>query len=335
MKKVAHVLWRSHGGIRRHVHYVATHPPSGWATSAVFGPSELAGLFSDAPFYATSIGGVLRLAPDADVVHAHGFTAGLCALRPLRPPVVTTLHVVVGSSGRTASSPFSRAVANVALTRADALIAPSAAAARSYPRARVMAPASEPLAVPRLSRGEVRADLDAPADATVVVTVARLDRDKRLDVFIRAVEGSNSIGWIVGDGPERARLEELAVGTRVRLLGHREDIADILFAADLFALPSASESYGIAIAEALEAGLPVVATDTGAHAELIGGAGVVVAPDDHEGFIAAVKRLVHDEVVRSSLASAARGRRRPDPDALIAELGAVYDELDGRRRARA
>jgi glycosyltransferase involved in cell wall biosynthesis len=168
-----------------------------------------------------------------------------------------------------------------------------------------------------------------------VVTVARLDPDKRLEVFIRAVEAGDGVGWIVGDGPDRARLQRLAEGTRVALLGHREDIADILLAADVFALPSASESYGLAIAEALEAGLPVVATDTGAHAELIGGAGVVVAPDDHEGFIAAVKRLVHDEPVRSSLASAARDRRRPDPGALVAELGAVYDELAGERHARA
>jgi glycosyltransferase involved in cell wall biosynthesis len=111
------------------------------------------------------------------------------------------------------------------------------------------------------------------------------------------------------------------------LLGYRSDVADILGAADLFALPSSSESYGIAVAEAIEAGLPVVATRTGAIEQLAGAAGVIVDVDDTEGFVRAVERVAGDARERARLAAAAKQVDRPDRDALIAQVGALYDEV--------
>jgi glycosyltransferase involved in cell wall biosynthesis len=161
--------------------------------------------------------------------------------------------------------------------------------------------------------------------------VSRLEESKRLDLFVRAVEASGATGWIVGDGSDRPRVEALVAGTDVTLLGQRDDVSDILGSADVFALPSASESYGIAVAEAIEAGLPVVATRTGAIAELVGEAGILVEPGDDDAFTSAVARLVREPKQRARLASLARSVNRPDRAALTRELGAVYDELYSRR----
>jgi len=105
----------------------------------------------------------------------------------------------------------------------------------------------------------------------VVGTVAPLRREKRIDRLIEALamlppEPSVRLE-IVGDGPERRRLVELAarleVADRVAFLGHREDVASVLARFDLFALASDTEQRPLALLEAMMAGLPVVATDVG------------------------------------------------------------------------
>lgn len=109
----------------------------------------------------------------------------------------------------------------------------------------------------------VRADLGISDGAFVVVAVARLVAWKRLDMLIQALSGTDpSIHLlIVGEGPERARLteltRELGVAERVHLPGFAHP-APYLKAADLFALPSALESFGLAYAEAMHMGLPCI-----------------------------------------------------------------------------
>jgi glycosyltransferase involved in cell wall biosynthesis len=161
----------------------------------------------------------------------------------------------------------------------------------------------------------------------VVLAVGRLHPDKQLDVFIRALEGSGAEGWIAGDGPERASLEAQTPGTGVRLLGHRSDVGNLLAAADVFALPAHAESYGFAVMEAVAAGLPVVATRTGAIEELVGDAGLLVDPDDARGFRSAVQKLVESQELRRDLAARARNRGLPSPAQLVARVGEVYDRV--------
>jgi glycosyltransferase involved in cell wall biosynthesis len=330
VKRVAHVLWRSQGGMRRHVRTLATHPPAGWETAAIYGPADLASYFgADQPFRGISRAGLLRAGRDADVIHAHGVTAGLAALVPGGPSVVLSLHVVVGGSGLTSRSRSAAALARLVASRADAVIAVSDEAARGFRSARVIPPAFDALPAARVSRPAMRVSLGSRADDVVAVVVSRLEAGKRLDLFVRAVEAAGCIGWIVGDGRDRPDVERLTKGTNVHVLGYRSDVADILAAADLFVLPSASESYGIAVAEAIDAGLPVVATRTGAIEQLADAAGVLVDVDDTEAFVRAVKELVADPDARARLAAAARQVVRPDRDALIARIGAVYDEVTG------
>jgi glycosyltransferase involved in cell wall biosynthesis len=326
MKSVAHIVGPSHGGMRRHVAYLAAHPPFGFESAGVWGPSQLREYFTGLDFH------VLRRTvcapvPGADVVHAHGFTVATAALRRRRPPVVLTAHVDIRTQGRPAQLLPLRSIARLIARRADAVIAVSERVAKEFPGSHVIGPAVAPLPPPVRSRADVRSSLGATTDGVVVIAVARLHRDKGLDAFVRAVVASGAEGWICGDGPETERIARLAHGSSVRLLGYRDDVADLLAAADVFALPSVGEAYGIAVAEALAAGVPVIATDAGAMPEIVGDAGVIVPPSDEFAFTAAVRDLVHDSVRRDELAARARRKPRPSPADLVARVGRVYEDV--------
>jgi glycosyltransferase involved in cell wall biosynthesis len=147
-------------------------------------------------------------------------------------------------------------------------------------------------------------------------------------MLVDALRDTGAEGWLCGDGPLRAELEAKTRGTNVRILGYRSDVADVLAAADVFALPSVGEAYGIAVQEALTAGLPVVTSDAGAMPELVGDAGLVVRAGDRQAFIEATRRIVEDETLRTNLASRARTRMFEDPAALVAKIGAVYGSVE-------
>ncbi|HYZ92796.1 MAG TPA: glycosyltransferase family 4 protein [Actinomycetota bacterium] len=326
-KRVAHVLGASRGGLRRHVRYIAEHPPIGYETLGVWGPADLAEYFAGLPFHNARAGAMFWPESQADLVHAHGFGAGLVALRRKRPPVVITAHTDLTTQGRTARSRVLRALARLSARRADRVIAVSRRAGSHFPGAVIVPPAVEPLGPARRPRADVRAELGTPADRVVVVTVARLHADKGLDLFVEAVDRSGAEGWICGDGPLRERIGRLADGTSVRLLGYRNDVADILGAADMFALPSVGEAYGIAVVEAIAAGLPVVVSDAGAMPEIADRAGIVVNPGDRGAFERAVSSLVGNDRERKALAVLARKRGGPDNEDLVRRVGLVYDEV--------
>ncbi len=326
--RLAHLIGPSAGGIRRHVRYLATHPPLGFATFGIWGPPDLEDYFDTVPFYRATAFDRIRPPKRAQIVHAHGLGPGLIALSPLRTtPVVVTVHTDIKTQGRTASSGRLRRVARYIASRADAVIAVSDDVAKAFPNAHVIAPAVDPLPPPRRTRDDVRRELGTPEDRTVVACVARLHPDKGLDAFVDALRPLDAEGWICGDGPLRTELEERTRGTNVRLLGQRDDVADVLAAADVFALPSVGEAYGIAVLEALQSGLPVVTSDAGAMPSLVQDAGIVIAAGDRVAFADAVRRLVTDDLVRMDLTLRARKRTFESPDELVARIGAVYDSV--------
>lgn len=325
-RRVVHVLGPSRGGIRRHVRYLATNPPAGWTTEAIAGPEDLAPYFTGLPFVPTSRLGALR-PPAADLLHVHGLTPGVVALRPLRPPVVLTLHMDLPVQGRTARWPILRMAARPIVARADAVIGVSDRIAARFRRARSIPPAVDPLPGPSRSRAEVRAELGAPDDALVALALARLHPDKRLDVFIDAVRRSGALGWIAGEGPHHAALEAAAEGAPIRFLGYRDDPADLLEAADVVAMPSRGEGYPIAVVEAITRGRPVVAARVGAIAEIVGDAGIVVDPDAPDAFAAALTELAREPDLLERLRGRAAARSLPTPESLVRRIGAVYDEV--------
>jgi glycosyltransferase involved in cell wall biosynthesis len=127
--------------------------------------------------------------------------------------------------------------------------------------------------------------------APVITTVANLRAGKGHDVLLAAA--SRILRWfpaarfqLVGDGPLRPALEQqaaaLGLGDRVDFLGHRDDVADLLRASDVFAFPSLMEAFPNAVMEAMSHGVPVVASNVGGIPELVTDRrnGLLVPPGD-------------------------------------------------------
>lgn len=146
-----------------------------------------------------------------------------------------------------------------------------------------------------------------------VGTVGRLDAMKGFDVLIRAVSRLSGVrAIVVGEGDERSRLERLAaeqgISDRVSMPGWDDNPRTRLPEFDLFALPSRSEGFPLALVEAMFAGLPVVASQVGSVAEALddGETGLLVEPDDVEGLTRALVRLRDYPSLRQKLGEKAR-----------------------------
>src|SRR5262249_57079198 len=115
---------------------------------------------------------------------------------------------------------------------------------------------------------------------------------KALDVAIRALDEIPAAHLVVlGEGPQRSELERLA-GERVHLPGRVPDVAAWLRRADVLVHPVRWEGFGLAVLEAMLAGLPVVATNVSSLPELVSDAGLLVRPDDPAALAAAVRRVL-------------------------------------------
>ena len=133
-----------------------------------------------------------------------------------------------------------------------------------------------------------------PLDAPVLLAVCRLEPQKGVDVAIRALDeipGAHLV--VLGEGPQRAELERLGPD-RVHLLGRVPDVAAWLRRADVLVHPVRWEGFGLAVLEAMLAGLPVVATNVSSLPELVGDAGILVSPDDPSALATAVNSLLAD-----------------------------------------
>ena len=151
-----------------------------------------------------------------------------------------------------------------------------------------------------------------PGDAQRVLMVARLDPIKDQATLLRAFAATHQPGWelqLVGEGPERPRLEalsrELGLDPAAVLLGRRSDIPELLGRADLFAFSTtAAEGFGIALIEAMAAGLPILASDVPACREVLknGAGGELVAVGDELAWAKRLKGLMASDEQREELA---------------------------------
>lgn len=150
------------------------------------------------------------------------------------------------------------------------------------------------------ARSKKRKELDIPEETILVGAICRLEAVKNLPLLVDAVRELPVQLIIAGEGPEHSRLEALIgqykLGRRVRLLGQRFDIPELLPALDLFVLPSASETFGIAVAEALLMQIPVIATRTGGIPEVTQGDSFacLVAPGDTPALRSAIQAFLDD-----------------------------------------
>lgn len=196
------------------------------------------------------------------------------------------------------------------LRRADAFLVPGQAS-RSY---------LETLGIPSelISVAPNAVDptiFEAPAsrpsrERPVVLAVGRLSTEKGIDVLLRAVEGLDVEVVVAGVGPEERRLRA-AAGENVRFLGQveRNDLPALYADADILAMPSRSDPWGMVLNEAALAGLPLVSTTAaGAAHDLIedGANGYIVPPGDPDALRDALSKLVEDRTLRQAMGARSR-----------------------------
>jgi glycosyltransferase involved in cell wall biosynthesis len=188
------------------------------------------------------------------------------------------------------------------------------------------------------------------AGHTVIVQVSRLEPWKGHELHLRALAMLRDVAgwtaWIVGgaqrpsEASYRDRLRKLAldagIADRVRFLGERRDVREILAAADIHCQPNLGpEPFGITFIEALSAGLPVVTTRLGAAPEIIDDScGVLVPAADPAALAAALRRLVENPGLRARLGRGgpARAAALCDPKTQLQRLAETLARVAGHPR---
>jgi glycosyltransferase involved in cell wall biosynthesis len=188
-----------------------------------------------------------------------------------------------------------------------------------------------------VDRKKVRKDLGFAEDDIVIATAGKLHAGKGVFDLLRAAENIAKRYpalrlLYVGDGPERAALQEEAAGLsmhgRIVFAGLRNDMERMYAAMDLFVLPSTCrEAFGMVIIEAMAMGRPVVATATGGIPEVVrdGINGILVEPGDPAGLADAVSRLLDDDALSRRLA--AEGRATVERQYSENAIGAAFERM--------
>lgn len=275
--------------------------------------------------------GVAVAPPEADVVVGVDLDGFLWARRRRRPPFVVALKGIIADELRNERG-WVRALLGVQagwerrnVHRADVVVVPSRYSAAVACDAYGLAPSRVVVVPEPIDLAEWRRRFAAaarrPRGRPTVLAVARMYPRKRLGDLLEAAATLRTRipdlqVRIVGDGPERERLRALhaglGLGDTVVLLGAvaRGQLCAEYVNADCFCLPTVQEGFGLAFAEAMAAGLPVVACRAAAVAEIVadGETGLLVDPRNPRALAEALERMLTDDGLRTRLGGA--GSRR-------------------------
>ena len=332
-----HVISLSHGSTMARLQRL------GYATEVIEEPSDerAAELLADR---------LIELS--AQVLHAHMYRAEVVGVAALdiveqrtghRPYMVSTVH---SSRFR---SPADRELLERITPKINRLIAVSDAIVE-----KLVAEGRDTTAISRIYNGvdlerfdeatggeAIRAELDIPADAPLAVVVGRLEPEKGHPTLIEAWpvvhhHFPSAHLLVVGEGSERDRLEGLAAAhlraeiccASVHFLGRREDVPQILAAADVVVMPSYREAQGLAIVEALAANRPVIASNVGGIPEMIrsGENGMLVPSQDPSALASAIALLFRDRALATRLAHAGHAlvHEKFCVDDMLRDIEAIY-----------
>ncbi|NNJ94396.1 MAG: glycosyltransferase [Halobacteria archaeon] len=187
------------------------------------------------------------------------------------------------------------------------------------------------------SRAQARHSLQLAEEQPVIAAVGRLVPVKRFDILLNALAGLEKVQLLlVGEGSQRAALEQQATQAapgRVTLLGQREDVGDILAAADLCVISSEREGFSFVMAEALQAGTPVISTDV-ADMHRILPAGYVVPVNDPAALQQAIAGALQnpEETHRVFMPCFEWARAQLVLSRVIGQINGLYAELMEERR---
>ena len=332
-------LARGSGGVELHVAQGSPYP-----------------LFHSTPHDLAIMSRVLDLhrSEGLDVLHAHYAlphaigallvreAARSAGLAPLR--VVTTMHgtdiTLVGND------PSYAPLTQYAITASDAVTAVSEdLAARTRANFEGKPPCGIHV-IPNFVDLEEFRPTEKRAVLATAIHISNFRKVKRVpwlvDAFADALatlraRGEDAELMLVGDGPQLGEARRVArerdVCDRVRFLGLRSDLAELLAPADLFCLASTEESFGLSALEAMSAGTAVLGTRVGGVAEVItdGTTGVLVDPEDRAAYASEMARLLGDRQGAARLGVAARDRAvaRFDRRKVVEEYESLYRELVG------
>jgi glycosyltransferase involved in cell wall biosynthesis len=192
-------------------------------------------------------------------------------------------------------------------------------------------------------RAHARREVGASEDEVVIASVGRLVPVKHYEsllgafarAFGRAAGAVKTRLVLIGEGPERAKLEALAaslgIAARTTLLGHREDVPELLVGLDVFVLPSRSEGMSNTLLEAMAAGVPVVASDVGGNSEIVrdGDSGFLYPSGDEARLSQLLTELVGDPARRAQVGRRGYERvmREFSMGAMIAKYEALYERF--------
>ena len=296
----------------------------------------------------------------ADIIHAHDIYAAL-ALRRLgggagAKPLCLSIHAPVSTSSESAErSPDFVSSGHIdwikkreaeALALADCVISPSAWALRmlqeefgGFKNSKVL---HNGIATDKPVRsGRIRAELGLGKDAVLVAALGRLVPEKGFHIFIKALKKARTIsgrdlsGVIAGAGPEeiglRAEIEGQGLSDSFRLLGHRDDAAEILADSDIYISSSLKAVFDLGLLEAMRAGLPIMAADSGGNSEALGtgAAGELFPAGDTEAAAAVLARLVSEDgkLMELGKASSVYFSANYSLEAFRAKASSIYDSV--------
>ena len=198
-------------------------------------------------------------------------------------------------------------------------------------------------------RKAARASLGLKGNDVLILSIGRMDPIKDFGSLIRAFslkaqEWQRVSLWIVGGGcsnysEQLLRLiQELEMESKITLLGSRRDVSQLLFACDLFVLPSITEAMSMTILEAMTAGRAIVATQTGGNPEIVvhGQTGLLVPVGDAAALSEAMDELLRDTSLREVMGKAGRSRIEKNfaMEHILLKYGELYRETIGMQGER-
>jgi len=175
----------------------------------------------------------------------------------------------------------------------------------------------------------------------IVTHISNFRGVKRVDdvvrIFARIVQHVPARLLLVGDGPDRVKVQDLAaqlgIADRILFLGKQNSVAELLSCTDLFLLPSESEAFGLVALEAMACGVPVIATDVGGIPEVVdhGESGYLAPIGDVEAMADAAIPLLADAATWKEFSAAARrGAERYSSGRVVSQYESFYAEVLSR-----